>query len=892
MSSDRIINSDCDIKLSIDDAKKNGELISLADCQIIRSVQKIKGIVFDYQKLESLQAKKRNLIKSNLTSENKDTFLKIIQEINNLLFVDDLVSVFIKDKRHYKKILDKFFINGKSYSRLLAGAGNIRRNCVLFCNDSIISELIDILDCGRDKDVPLVPNKYAVYFSLANSSTHRISMPKFCVIPDCEVERDVLVDWVHENENGEMVVTDKKKKIKFNLFDGEGLISPHQAEKWAKELEIDYLPATYIIRGAFTKGLLVNFDFHKLCEQKNIWKIKDIWEHDVDLHDIDVIFTASQVKLWMCYKSKKNFIDMCREYDFSFGINRISPKKDKDYVRSNYQFLQVLDLSDKQIESLCENTLDYFKDLSGLSREKMILYFTGAGELNDGDPLSSISDPMTQALVIDPKMRFDPCIRQHIITSLNKKIHESYIGSLFSQGNYSVMISDPYALTEHCLGLKPVGLLKDKEHYSNYWNKFNISQVAACRAPLTFISEINLLNFKDTKDTQEWYKYLYTGIVYNCKGIDVLLHADSDFDGDCVYTTNSQEIISGIQGGLPISYAKKISSKIIPDRQSLINSDVNGMHSKIGFITNCSSTAYVMINNLKKDTKEYAELFKRLKLFRFFQGENIDKAKTGYAKNMPSNWFKYSKIKVDDDEKIIQEKEFSNLLIIDKRPYFFRYIYPHYNNRYLKELKVYNDYCWTKFNNSFIALLNKNQESLSPNEKEIVAEYYKYSFFTFNDSVMNKICKYLERNIKEIKDTLRQDDFDWKILINDLNTNYVKVMFMIEIIEKYKLFKSKKRIKDDYRNFDALDIYIAYLRDLCFSLISADVQELASLGVYCTYKLKKGPKEFVWKLFPEGIIQNLKSNNDKNIYSFPVKSPNGDIKYLWKTYSLKNFSLS
>ena len=40
--------------------------------------------------------------------------------------------------------------------------------------------------------------------------------------------------------------------------------------------------------------------------------------------------------------------------------------------------------------------------------------------------------------------------------------------------------------------------------------------------------KFNILNFKNSKKMQEYYKYLNTGIVYNVHGNDCLLQADSD----------------------------------------------------------------------------------------------------------------------------------------------------------------------------------------------------------------------------------------------------------------------------------------------------------------------------------------------------------------------------
>ena len=50
------------------------------------------------------------------------------------------------------------------------------------------------------------------------------------------------------------------------------------------------------------------------------------------------------------------------------------------------------------------------------------------------------------------------------------------------------------------------------------------------RAPLTHFSEHVILNFKDTDETNEWYKWCSYGIILNWHGYEVDKFAGSDFD--------------------------------------------------------------------------------------------------------------------------------------------------------------------------------------------------------------------------------------------------------------------------------------------------------------------------------------------------------------------------
>ena len=75
------------------------------------------------------------------------------------------------------------------------------------------------------------------------------------------------------------------------------------------------------------------------------------------------------------------------------------------------------------------------------------------------------------------------------------------------------MIPAPYALMEWAFGLEVKGLLKNKEHYSRYWNSRGITEAVGCRSPLTAYSEVNPLTFIKNEKTEEWYQYLDSGII-------------------------------------------------------------------------------------------------------------------------------------------------------------------------------------------------------------------------------------------------------------------------------------------------------------------------------------------------------------------------------------------
>ena len=89
---------------------------------------------------------------------------------------------------------------------------------------------------------------------------------------------------------------------------------------------------------------------------------------------------------------------------------------------------------------------------------------------------------------------------------------------------------------------------------------------------------------------------------------------------------------------------------------------------------------------------------------------------------------------------------------------------------------------------------------------------------------------------------------------------------------------------------DNLDAFIAYLRKKAYLEISSNDSELATYAVMITYGGEISKVDFPWKMFPQGIIQNIIENSDNTI-KIPVADENGDIEYLWNKYSMKEYSL-
>jgi hypothetical protein len=885
-TSSRLKNSNWNISLSVSQARKNGELISIGNSEMLRALRRIQGKENIDKNIDDLFLEKKK-IKRNFTPEKAHRLKEIELEIDDLLFCPEIISVVIEDNKHYQYMIDnKFFVNNKQFVRLLCGAGNSRRNTVVLVEEKWSEQLKSIMNNDR-KDVPITPAKFNAYFALMASATLPVSEPYFCVIKDCLVTRKEKVDFIEEHSPDDFVV-EKEMDIEFNLFDGMGIISPRQAQIWAEDMELDYTPSAFIIRNAFMKGMVCVMDFHRFSDDLGKHMIEDIWGNQVNIRDMDVIITESQLKLWYAYDSCKHYIDSCHKNKIGWGISRSTPKIDKRYVFSNYQFLQVLDLDDDQIKSLCQKTVDFFNQTIRTDVSYALLYLLGknANQEFKADIFDSLHDVVTKALILNNDLLKDPYIQNYLARSLNKKIRESYIGNLLMDGNYQIMISDPYAFMEHMFGLPVNGLLERGQHYSQYWNKKDTKKVAGCRAPLTWESEVNILNLQQNEEVDYWYQYLNSGIVYNVHGNDVMIQADADFDGDLVMTTDQSEFLDGARGGLPVTYTKnKVGKKNIIESE-LYQPDMLAFNSRVGYITNCSTTMYAMLPLYHKESREYKEIINRLKICRKEQGNEIDKAKGLIVKQFPKHWTRYTKKgkKISDED-----ADFYNGVLINKRPYFMKWLYSDYNEKYKTHREKYDFVSVSKYGKYLIDLLINPTSGCEIN---MINKYIYYSPLIDSGCLMNKICHYMETQIKELKEDIKKiPDENIILSLKDASVSFDIEKYK-ELDKIYRRYKSGKRNFNNIRDekgeekFKTLEQYNKEVRLDALRTINTDLSELTNLAVAICYEQHKTDnKSFIWNVFGEGIIDNLMKNKSEKT-SVPFLDEGGNILYLDSKYSL------
>jgi len=892
-------------------ARLNGELVQIGDNQVFRSIRDIRNIKVDQVLLGELVLERNKLKELPSSDESAKSIAKKQKQIDDILFVPDIINVKVDDKKVYKEICKNgFVVNGLKFLRFCSGAGQSRRNTASFANVEIKEELERKLNCGlKIKKINVA--KYNAYFGLYLSSTYKVRTPRVCLIDDCETFKlPKVVDWVDDvekiDENGKKVTKRaiREKEFDFvpNMWDGQGLISPKMAELWQEDLELDYLPSQFGIRSSFIKGMLSVFDFHKFASKvAETDKIVDYYGKTWDVRDIDVLLSVSQFKMYKQYKSWDEFTQLQEHHGHSWGVTKVNPRTDNGMSLLNYQYIQTLDLDRDRIKTLIKPTVDWIEKICSGDKLHTLLFLLGGSK--ESDTIAKIFDKTNnnfiKAVLYNDSLLKDPYIKKKIYDSISTKIQEAKIGRLWVTGNYQAMTSDPYGQAQWAFKMAVTGLLKESEHYSHFWNERNVTKVDACRSPMVDFHEHNVLNFVNNEGTKEWYKYLRSGIIYNVWGVDTIRHSDSDWDYDIVFTTDNSTMLSGIYPNKNvITYDKVSAPSQTLTAANMLKTDLRSFDCKVGTITNYSTTFISMLANFKKDSDEYNEIIDRIKLLRRYIGDSIDQAKGIKMKPFPSEWKKRDYLYEDDSKEVKQQKYKHNSLVADKKPYFMIYVYDKIKNEYREYRKKCERTCKEKFGCTLDQLLKKQNKTAQ--ESYYVSDYYRRMPVIKNNSVMNMLCGMIEAidfKYKRPKNNENVDEMFEVLFDKDIEIDEDKLNKLNELYGKFnkkRHFKFKNSVlssidfemEDNNERSNLMNEFYEEIRNEAQS-ICPNAKELANHLICITYALNPNDsKEFAWSIGTEGIIDILKSKSDFNI-EMPMLDVDGE-EYLGKKYKLRS----
>lgn len=431
--------------------------------------------------------------------------------------------------------------------------------------------------------------KYLAYKGLALSASiipegYAIDIEKCLVVPDFETSINEEVEFIGINHNNREFtgIERRKEDVPIPQTDGAGMFLS------------GVLPASAQIRCAHLKGAIFPFDFRKFLQQDQVEGIKpnpmilDAWgdPHDIIKEDIQVIFTASQLKMWRYYNSWNDYKKAFHDNDMRIAINKFADTDPKGYAKTSYQFIQTLSsekLTDEKIAELCADTIEYLDKLK-----------------NDLDTMIKIAskedDYISLALEQHKELIYDEYIQSKLESKFKSERNDTRGNKLILKDSlYSYICPDLYAFcTWLFCGIKnPKGIIPRNYVYNSFFNDKPYDVVDCLRSPHLYVEHgiRKLVKGEVLDKCKEWFND-YDTIVSSHDLLCKLLMFDTD--GDEILLTPNKTIIECVPDDIvPLYYIPFEPTKSEINNETIYEAIVSCMeHTQIGDISNVMTKNY------------------------------------------------------------------------------------------------------------------------------------------------------------------------------------------------------------------------------------------------------------------------------------------------------------
>lgn len=899
-----------DFKITLREARLNGEVISLADSNVLRAIDELNGV--DREATAAQIADIRAEIKCLRESpDNRAASRKRISELyaklDEIQLKTDYLEVVMSKPSDFDKLNEGFSVNGVEFRRLVGTPNGVKQSVVAYCpvvNENGIyvhDELNRRMNGGRDESKPLVPAKFEAYKALACSASVPVSEPRDILVVDDFVlsfEDNFIELKDAETDDGEPIMTEKRGEFELNASDGFGLICPALAERWSKELELDYTAGGMCIRNLFCKGMVYAFDFHefarRFCDSDTI---ADVWGNVHTISDVEIILPVSVMKLWDSYPSLERYLECCREYGHGFAVTKVCERELENERTLNYQFIQSYDLTDDEIKELVQPSIDEIKETICGDADKTLLYLRGAcGRNYDFD---SDTNYLAKAIMIDRRVAKDPYAVTTVYNMIKKRIDDLKIGKVKVRGNYTVISGDPFAFCQKIFGCdvpdNEKGLLKAGEIYSKYWVEDCESKRVVCfRAPMSVHNNIRTMRVVRNEDVDFWYRYMPTVNIINCHDMFYPALNGADNDGDAILVTDNEILLRNTRDVPAIVCVQKKAEKSVITEELLAQSNKLGFGDEIGAITNRVTAMYDIMTQFDKDTDEYRTLEYRIKCGQMFQQAEIDKIKGIVCRPMSKQWYEFKAVAIHEDEDsdyTKEQKEFNRRILADKKPYFMIYIYSEVKRELNDFVKSANRISLENFLTPIEELLVKENKTEA---EQTHVDYYNKRFpISYGDCVMNRLCRHVEQEFDGYVSSKKTENINYPFTDLLVSRNYesniartVEVKKIREIFSEFTKRYNKAQtacIIGDYDDESAADFKNAVVDEFlksCYEVCSSDER-------LCDILLKIGyttalSKKLIWNTFGRQICQNLSEKYSQ--YSYFAMDKDGETVYRGQNY--------
>lgn len=681
----------------------------IASYEGIRKIDRKRLYTYEYDKDGKLIEESENinkqiaLFESEMTrysESNLDDFPLIMEIVYMKIAYQTLV---------FKQILERgLLIDDKKYVFYTSTTSQMKNSEFVLVREDFYNKNKNKFMCGLTDDIinqkdGCNSGKYLAYKGLPLSSSivpeeYEIDIDKCLVVPDFSTMVNEKVECIDiDHKKREFIGIERRNEdVEIPQTDGAGMFLP------------GVLPASAQIRCSHLKGAIFPFDFLKFLEQDEVESvkpnpvIKDAWEnvHDIIKEDIQVIFTASQLKMWKYYNSWEDYKKAFHENGMRISINKFADTEPKGYAKTSYQFIQTLSsekLTDEKLAELCADTIEYL-DKMKTDLDTMIKI------------ASKENDYISMALEVHKELVYDEYIQSKLESKFKSERNDARGNKLILRDSlYSYICPDLYAFCTwlFCGIENPKGIIPRNCVYNSFYNDKPYEVVDCLRSPHLYVEHgIRELVKGDTLEKcKEWFNDLDTVVSSHDLLCRLLMF---DVDGDEILLTPNRTIIECIPDDIvPLYYRPFDPVKSEINNDAIYQAIVSCMeNTQIGDISNVMTKNY---NNAGTDMEF-------IKIMCCYNNLSIDYPKTQDIVELGQYEGKYNALKGENN------------------PYFFRYAKGKSNDSckalsnsnadrvcdYIHERTGNKNYVWKDTEKKF------NPSILFNNESPVTIEAEKY----------------------------------------------------------------------------------------------------------------------------------------------------------------------
>ena len=520
------------------------------------------------------------------TENNLDDFPLIMEIVYMKIAFQTLV---------FKQILERgLLIDDKKYIFYTATTSQMKNSEFVLVQEDFYNKNQNKFMCGLTDNIinqkgGCNSGKYLAYKGLPLSASilpegYEIDIEKCLVVPDFETAVNEKVECIDiDHRNRELTgIGRREENVEIPQTDGAGMFLP------------GVLPASAQIRCSHLKGAIFPFDFRKFLGQDEVEGvkpnpvIKDAWGkvHDVIKEDIQVIFTASQLKMWKYYDSWEEYKKAFHENGMKVSINKFADTEPKGYAKTSYQFIQTLSsekLTDEKLAELCADTIEYL-DKMKTDLDTMIRI------------ASKDDDYISMALEVYRELVYDEYIQSKLESKFKSERNDARGNKLILKDSlYSYICPDLYAFCTwlFCGIENPKGIIPRNYVYNSFFSDKPYEVVDCLRSPHLYVEHGIRKLVKDDvlEKCREWFNDFDTVVSSHDLLCRLLMF---DVDGDEILLTPNKTIIECVPDDIvPLYYIPFDPVKSEINNDAIYRAIVSCMeNTQIGDISNVMTKNY------------------------------------------------------------------------------------------------------------------------------------------------------------------------------------------------------------------------------------------------------------------------------------------------------------